>query len=146
MKKSVVILCVCIVSVLLATGLASAGADGPTRVVSNITTDDVNRAAMAIKFTQAAMENNGAQGVLFFNVYGVHLVNKAVPSPVYATGQSIHQMLEEFMAAGGSVLACPMCMKNVGGMSQADLLAGVHAKKGAGLAAVTTPDTLVLSY
>ncbi|MEZ4717731.1 MAG: hypothetical protein R2851_16835 [Caldilineaceae bacterium] len=29
------------------------------------------------------------------------------------------------MANGGTVLICPFCMQNVGGMTQADLLEGV---------------------
>ncbi len=134
-------------TVLLITLLcASAFAGANKQVVANITTNDVNRAAMAIKFTHAIMKNKKMPATLFFNVYGVELVNKTKPSPVYPTGQNISQMLAEFIKDGGTVLACPMCMKNVGGMTNADLMAGVAAKKGSGLEAITQPDTLVLSY
>ncbi len=118
----------------------------PQRVFTNISTDDVNRAAMAIKFTHAAMKAKDVRATLFFNVSGVRLVNKGVPSPVYPTGESIRQMLEAFMADGGTVLACPMCMKNVGGMTPQDLLPGVESKAGAGMEAAMAPDTVVLSY
>lgn len=134
-------------SALLVLALALPALSGtPQRVFANIATDDVNKAAMAIKFTHAAMKQQGVAATVFFNVYGVRLVNKNVPSPVYPTGQSIHQMLEEFMADGGTVLACPMCMKNVGGMQQTDLIAGVKSKPGAGVEAAMAPDTVVLSY
>ncbi len=116
------------------------------RVFTSVTTDDVNRAAMAIKFTQSVMQSRNMQGVLFFNVYGVNLVNASKPSPGYGNGQTIATMLKEFMNAGGVVMACPMCMEHVGHMQQADLLHGVTAVKGGGVKAVSMPDTMVLSY
>ncbi|MDC0336538.1 DsrE family protein [Pseudodesulfovibrio sp.] len=116
------------------------------QVAANITTSDVNKAAMAIKFTHNIMKTKGMKATLFFNVYGVELVNKNKISPIYPTGQNISQMIAEFIKDGGTVLACPMCMKNVGGMTNADLLPGVTAQQGAGLEAITQPETLVLSY
>lgn len=118
----------------------------PKRVVTMIASEDVNRAAMAIKFTHAAMKEKGMQATLFFNVYGVNLVHKNKPSPIYPTGESIKSMLEAFMKDGGTVLACPMCMMHVGGMTNADLMQGVVAQKGGGMNAVTDADTLVLNY
>lgn len=116
------------------------------RVVTSITTDDVNRAAMAIKFTQSIMKQKNVEGVLFFNVYGVKLVNSKMPSPMYRNGESITVMLTDFMKAGGKVIACPMCMKNVGNMTNAELVPGVVAVKGGGVKAVSMPDTLALAY
>lgn len=144
MKKSLAVLIMSALLLPLLTVAAFAGQ--PKKVVTMVATDDVNRVAMAIKFTHAAMKNKGMQATLFFNVYGVHLVDKKTPSPVYPTGESIVAMLKAFMKDGGTVLACPMCMKNVGGMTNADLLDGVVAQKGGGLNAVTGPDTLVLNY
>lgn len=139
---------VSLLAVLLLVSLfcSSALAGMNNKVVANITTNDVNRAAMAIKFTHSIMKSKGMKATLFFNVYGVELVNKNKISPIYPTGQNIAQMLAEFVQDGGTVLACPMCMKNVGGMTNADLLPGVSSKKGMGLEAITQPDTLVLSY
>lgn len=140
-------LAITIISALLLPLLATSSFAGPPkRIVTMVATDDVNRAAMAIKFTHAAMMNKGLEATVFFNVYGVHLVDKNAPSPVYPTGESVDAMLKAFMKDGGKVLACPMCMKNIGGMTNADLLDGVAAKKGGGLNAVTEPDTLVLNY
>lgn len=130
--------------VLLAASFAVAGTH--KRMLTSVTTNDVNRAAMAIKFTHNAMKSQGVQATLFFNVEGVYLVDKNKPSPMYPNGQSLKQMLEAFMADGGRVIACPMCMKNVGGMTNADLMPGVIAQKGAGMNAMFEPDTLVLSY
>jgi len=144
MKKFLSIL---ILSCLLLPVLNSAATAGTAKnITTMVATDDVNRAAMAISFTHAAMKNKGMNATLFFNVYGVHLVDKSKPSPTYPTGKTIVQMLEAFMKDGGKVLACPMCMKNVGGMTNADLIDGVAAQKGGGLNAVTDPDTLVLNY
>ncbi len=127
-------------------GKADEESKGMQRVVTCVTTDDVNRAAMAIEVTKAIMRERNVEGVLFFNVYGVNLVKARKLSPEYGDGRSIATMLAEFMAAGGKVLACPMCMKNVGNMTNADLLEGVVAVRGAGVRAISEPDTLVLSY
>jgi len=116
------------------------------RVFTSITTDDVNRAAMAIAFTRSIMQEKGIEGVLFFNVYGVNLVNAKKPSPTYGNGKTIAVMLKEFIQDGGVVIACPMCMEHVGGMTTADLLPEISAVKGGGVHAVTAPDTLALSY
>ena len=132
--------------VILILMCSSAFAGNPNKVVANVTTMDVNKAAMAIKFTHSIMKTKGMDATVFFNVYGVELVNKDKPSPVYPNGETIEQMLVAFMKDGGKVLACPMCMKNVGGMTKSQLLPGVASKKGAGLEVITQPDTLVLSY
>lgn len=145
MKKLTLSLSVMTVALLGMLSL-SAFAGTPKQVVANVTTDDVNRAAMAIKFTHSIMKTKGMKATIFFNVYGVDLVKKDKPSPIYPDGQSIAQMLEAFMKDGGVVMACPMCMKNVGGMTKADLMPGVVSQKGGGLEAITQPDTLVLSY
>jgi intracellular sulfur oxidation DsrE/DsrF family protein len=139
-----VILVLCSVAMLSAPHHVRA--EGFKQVVTSVTTDDVNRAAMAIQFTRSIMQEKNCAGVLFFNVYGVNLVNAKIASPTYDSGESIAAMLADFMKAGGQVFACPMCMKHVGKMTNADLLQGVAAVKGAGVKAVSAPDTLVLSY
>lgn len=131
---------------LLAMAAFPAMAGAPKRIMINVTTDDVNRAAMAISFAHNAMQSQNMEGTLFFSVTGVHLVDKTKPSPIYPTGKSIARMLQAFMADGGTVIACPMCMKNVGGMTKADLMDGVVSGKGMGVAAAVAPDTLVMTY
>ncbi|AMK11731.1 hypothetical protein [Pseudodesulfovibrio indicus] len=136
-----------LVALILCCLLASTAFAGePKRVFTSVTTDDVNKAAMAIKFTHNIMKNKGVKATLFFNVYGVLLVNDNIPSPIYPSGQSIQDLVKAFIADGGVVLACPMCMKNVGGMTKADLMAGVLSDEGAGVNAAVLPDTLALSY
>ncbi|BBD06956.1 DsrE family protein [Desulfovibrio ferrophilus] len=121
-------------------------AASPKRMVASVTTADLNRAAMAIKFTHSAMKQQNVTATLFFNVDGVRLVNKNIPSPTYPNGETIHSMIAKFIEDGGAVLACPMCMKNVGGMTTVDLLPGVQSQPGAGQKAMFAEDTLVLSY
>lgn len=143
-RFALVILVLCSVAMLSAP--LHVRAEDFKQVVTSVTTDDVNRAAMAIQFTRSIMKEKNCRGVLFFNVYGVNLVNSKIASPTYDNGESIATMLADFMKDGGQVLACPMCMQHVGKMTNADLLQGVAAAKGAGVKAVSTPDTLVLSY
>jgi len=140
------VLCLTLLVFVLGVATAYAGPAGYSKVFTNVTTADVNKAAMAINFTHNIMKKKGVEATLFFNVYGVALIDKTKPSPIYPTGQSIAEMLQAFMDDGGVVIGCPMCMKNVGGMSNGDLLAGVSAAPGMGLEAATTADTLVLSY
>lgn len=141
-----ILLATLVVMALLLGSAATVMAESQRHVFANITTDDTNRAAMAIQFTRAIMKSKGMQATLFFNTYGVELVHAGKPSPRYADGQTIADMLRQFMDEGGTVLACPMCMKHVSGMTTADLLPGVAAREGGGVEAVTRPDTLVLSY
>lgn len=146
MKVITRILLSLVVALMLCIGTVPAKAGTPKRVMINVTTDDVNRAAMAISFAHAMMKNEGLEGTLFFSVTGVHLVDKDKPSPIYPTGSSIADMLNAFMKDGGMVIACPMCMKNVGGMTNASLMDGVKAQKGMGVKAAVAPDTLVMTY
>ena len=107
----------------------------------------MNRAAMAINFSTRIRTQKQIPVTIFLNVDGVRLVNRHIPSSTHVSGKTLQEMLVVFMAAGGKVLACPMCMKNVGGMKKADLLEGVVV----GGSDVTWPalfaeDTTVLSY
>lgn len=136
------------VFLVLFLGIATSGvafADH-SNVFTNVTTADVNKAAMAIKFTHNIMKKKGLKATLFFNVYGVALIDKTKPSPIYPTGESIADLLQKFMDDGGKVIGCPMCMKNVGGMTNDDLLPGVQSSPGLGVEAAARPNTLVLSY
>lgn len=86
----------------------------------NLTSDDVNRAAMAIMFATMTKKQSGINVTIFLNVEGVRLADNERPSAIWVGGmegpKTIHQILSAFMAAGGTIIACPMCMKNVGGM------------------------------
>jgi predicted peroxiredoxin len=92
----------------------------------NLTSDEINRAAMAINLSTRILQQKKIPVTIFLNVEGVRLVDKDGIEHKHATGKSLREMLTEFMAAGGRVLACPMCMKNVGGLEKEDLLTGVE--------------------
>jgi len=113
----------------------------------NLTSNEMNRAAMAISFSTRILTQKKMPVSIFLNVDGVRLVNKNIPGSTHVNGKTLQEMLEAFMAAGGKVIACPMCMKNVGGMTQKDLMDGVVV----GGSDVTWPalfaeNTTVLNY
>lgn len=91
----------------------------------NLTSDDLNRAAMAVNFANSVLTTRGIPVTIFLNVEGVHLADTTIPQHTHVTGETIQTKLRNFMANGGTVLICPFCMQNVGGMTQADLLEGV---------------------
>lgn len=113
----------------------------------NLTSNEMNRAAMAINFSSRVRTQKKIPVTIFLNVDGVRLVNRNIPDSIHVSGKSLKEMLSDFMAAGGRVIACPMCMKNVGGMTKADLMDGVEI----GSSDVTWPalfadKTTVLNY
>lgn len=132
--------------ILVGTGSAI-GADGKNSLFVNLTSNEMNRAAMAINFSTRIRTQKQIPVTIFLNVDGVRVVNRHIPGNTHVSGKTLQEMLTAFMAAGGKVLACPMCMKNVGGMKKEDLLEGVVV----GGSDVTWPalfaeDTTVLSY
>ena len=91
----------------------------------NLTTDDIDRAAMAVGFATKVRQNTGKPVTIFMNTQGVRLVDINIPQNVHKSGKTIHEMLQMFMDEGGVALVCPVCMKNVGGMAEMDVLPGV---------------------
>ena len=96
------------------------------RLFINLTSDDPLRAGMAVGQATRAREMLKIPVTIFLSVEGVRLADTRLPSPVYPTGQPIRKMLEHFMAVGGEVLICPMCMKNVAAIPKDALLEGVR--------------------
>ena len=101
-------------------------ADENKSLFINLTSNEINRAAMAINFGHRVLQKKKMPTAIFLNVEGVHLVNKNIPQHQHKNGKTIHEMLAAFIQDGGKVIVCPMCMKNVGGMEKSDLLAGVQ--------------------
>lgn len=135
-----------IVLILSLTGTALGVETGKSLFV-NLTSNEMDRAAMAINFATRIRTKKQIPTTIFLNVDGVRLVNRNIPGSTHVSGKTLQEMLAEFMTAGGTVLACPMCMKNVGGMTKADLLEGVVV----GSSKVTWPalfadNTTVLNY
>ncbi len=91
----------------------------------SMTTDDIDRAAMAVGFATKVMNNTGKPATIFFNVQGVRLVDTHIPQNTHKSGKTIQQMIQKFMDDGGVALVCPVCMKNVGGLSEDEILPGV---------------------
>jgi predicted peroxiredoxin len=90
----------------------------------NLTSDELNRAAMAIGLATQVRTQAEIPVALFLNVEGVNLADRSRPQHVHANGQTIEAMLQAFMTAGGKVVVCPMCMEHVGGMTADDVIAG----------------------
>jgi predicted peroxiredoxin len=125
---------------------AYADTDGQKLLV-NITSDDINKATMAIGFCTKVRMQKKIPVMIFLNVEGVRIADKNIPEHKHSTGKSFKEILAGFMQAGGKVIVCPMCMKNVGGLSKDDLIDGVVV----GGSDVTWPalfaeNTTVLSY
>jgi len=91
----------------------------------NLTTDNIDRAAMAIGFATKVRKNTGKPVTIFMNTQGVRLADINIPQNTHKSGKTIHQMLQMFMDEGGVALVCPVCMKNVGGLSESEVLPGV---------------------
>ena len=91
----------------------------------NLTTDDLDRAAMALGFATKVRKNTGKPVTIFMNTQGVRLVDINIPQNTHKSGKTMHQMLQMFMDEGGVALVCPVCMKNVGGLSESEILPGV---------------------
>ena len=125
----------------------SLAAEMDQKLFVNLSSDDLNRAAMAIGFSTNVLTKKKIPVTIFLNVEGVRIVDKNIPENKYVNGKSLKQMLSEFMKAGGKVIICPMCMNNVGGMKKEEVLEGVQI----GGPDVTWPalfaeNTTVLSY
>lgn len=131
---------------VIATGSAFAGETGKSLFV-NLTSNEMDRAAMAISFSTRVRQQKQIPVTIFLNVDGVRLVNRHIPGSTHVSGKTLQEMLADFMASGGTVLACPMCMKNVGGMTKDDLIDGVIVG-GSGITwpALFADNTTVLNY
>ncbi len=91
----------------------------------SLTTDDIDRAAMAIGFATKILNNTDKPVTIFMNVEGVRWVDTNIPPNVHKSGKSIQEMLQKFMDDGGVALVCPVCMVNVGGLVESEVMDGV---------------------
>jgi predicted peroxiredoxin len=136
-----------LVLLLVLTSNVAFSADSDQKLFVNLSSDDLNRAAMAIGFSTKVLQEKKIPVTIFLNVEGVRIADKSIPEHKHASGKSLKEMLAGFIKGGGRVLVCPMCMKNVGGLSKDDLIDGVEV----GGPDVTWPalfaaGTTVLSY
>ena len=107
-----------VLAILAALSLSAiAGPNDPLFI--NLSTDETNRASMAINFGKHHSAN-GHPLSIFLNDKAVILGVKA-GSTKFADQQ---QALAEVIASGALVIMCPMCLKQAG-YTEADLIAGV---------------------
>jgi len=85
----------------------------------NLTSDQAHRSQMAIAFSQAQLDR-GHPTTIFLNDQGILLATKA-NADKYPAQQAL---LLDIIKKGGTVIACPMCMKKYG-VAEADLLPGI---------------------
>lgn len=108
---------------------SSSFADSKGGLFVNLTTDDTWAAAKAILFAHQKVLKNGYKPVaIWMNVRGIYLIDKKRASHVHGLmakdGTSIQQMLKDFMADGGIVIACGACSK-AAGLTKDDFIEGV---------------------
>jgi predicted peroxiredoxin len=122
-------------------------ADASKRMFINLTSDDTDRAAMAIKLAQNVLAERKIPVTIFLNVEGVRIANKAIPQNKHLDGKTNQELLREFMKNGGRVIICPLCMDNIGGFGRKDLMKGVEmGGPGVTFPALLDGDVVVLSY
>jgi predicted peroxiredoxin len=118
--------CACAAVLLVLTSLPTgAQDDSPRSLFINLTSDQMNRAAMALHLANLAMTGEHMEVTIFLNVEGVFLGDKKMPQLIHPDGKTLHEMLGECMANGAKVYVCPMCMKNLGGLVADDMLPGI---------------------
>ena len=125
MKKIHSIIAVILLSIFSTASIA----DSKGGLFVNLTTDDTWSAAKAILFAHEKVLKNGYSPVaIWMNVRAIYLIDKKRASHVHglmaADGKSIQDMLKDFMADGGTVIACGACSK-AAGLSKNDFIAGV---------------------
>ncbi len=118
--------------------------DDDKKLFVNLVSDDLDRAAMAVSISNKVLSTKDIQVTIFLSAQGVRWADKNIPQNAYANGKTIPDMLQAFMKSGGQVIACKMCMKNVGGFEEDDVIDGI--KFTGALSALFADDTTVLTY
>ncbi|MBY8975292.1 DsrE family protein [Rhodobacteraceae bacterium NNCM2] len=121
-------------------------ADTQTTMVFNLTTDDVWTAQMSLGMATRMLTEDKADVVVFLNVRAAALANKNVPQHTTAmSGKTAHELIQEFIAAGGRVFVCPNCTKQAG-LSLDDRIEGVEPGSPAFRQILLAPGTRIISY
>lgn len=102
--------------------------EGPGLFI-NLTTDDTWAAAKAISFGHGKALENGYRVAIWMNVRAVYLADEKRPSHIHGLmaeeGTSIQDMLQAFIADGGTVLMCQACSA-AAGLTEEDYIDGVQ--------------------
>jgi predicted peroxiredoxin len=127
---------------------AASETDGQaTSLFVNLTSDELNRAAMAIFLATHVRTEREIPVTVFLNVEGARLAGRELPQNTYVDGETLAEKLQAFLSAGGRVIVCPMCMRNVAGLEPADLHPGIEVGEShVTLPAMLEPGVKILSY
>jgi len=117
------------ITLLLSFLATSAVAESKGGLFVNLTTDDTWAASKAILFAHQKVLKNGYKPVaIWLNVRGIYLIDKKRASHIHglmaAEGKSVQDLLQDFMADGGIVIACGACSK-AAGLTKKDFIDGV---------------------
>ena len=118
--------------------------DDDKKLFVNLISDDLDRAAMAVSISNKVLSTGDIPVTIFLSAQGVRWVDKNIPQNRYANGKTIPEMLQGFMKSGGQVILCKVCMENVGGIKQEEVIDGV--KFTGTLSALFADNTTVLTY
>lgn len=142
MKKYISLL---LITLLFAgTTAISYSADVEKKLFVSLTTDNLDRAAMAVGISTKVLSTKKMPVTIFLSAQGVRWADKNIPQNRYVNGKTIPEMLQGFIKSGGQVIICKMCMKNVGGLKKEEVIDGV--KFTGTLNALFADNTTVLSY
>jgi len=119
-------------------------ADSDKHLFVNLTTDDIDRAAMAVGISKKVLSTKKISATIFLSAQGVRWADKNIPQNIHSSGKTVPQMFQEFINSGGQVIICQMCMKNVGGIKKNELIDGI--KTGGAIEALFADNTTVLTY
>ena len=129
----------------LAAPPAAAQEQAQTRLLVNLTSDDVWTNQMAFGFANKVMDA-GYEVVLFLNVRAVRVAHRDVPQPVEGMrGKTAREELEALVARGARVFVCPSCTAQAG-MTPDDWIDGVEAGGPELIALQMDPLTRTISY
>ncbi len=95
-------------------------------LIINLTSDvyqDAHPSLMALNFATKAVES-GLDVTIFMNVHGVKLASSEA-SEIEFNAENLHAKIAAFAEKGGTVLACPMCMK-IHGVDENSLAPGIQ--------------------
>lgn len=117
-----------------------------TRLFVNLTSSEVARAGMALELARNVLKQ-GHPVTVFLNVDGVRIASPTIPQATNGiTGKSLQMMLEDIIAEGGQVIACPMCLRQAG-IGESELIKGVEVgKPELTLPAMLGENTRIISY
>src|SRR6266571_2391346 len=108
-------------------------------------TDDPDRATVAMVVANAAAAS-GKNTMVFLSSEGVRLAVKGVADGIHEEGfQSMADLMENFLAAGGSLWVCSPCFKKRS-YSDGDLIEGAIIVGGAKLVEFLSNDGTGVSY